>query len=66
MKRCTILLLVLAGCVNPHAQAELDTFRAVAPEYRAYVEADPQLGDMQRQIRLDTIETWRRRVGAER
>lgn len=62
MKKLVAVLLLCGGCVNPNAQAELDTFNAVAPEYRAYVEADPLLTPEGKQLRFDTIETWRRRT----
>lgn len=61
-----LIFLLCAACPNPHAQAELDTFQAIAPEYRGYVEGDPALTPEAKQLRYDTVETWRRRVGAER
>jgi len=64
MKKLAILLF-LCGCVNPNAQAELDTYNAIAPEYRAYVEADPTITEQQKELRYDTVETWRRRVEAK-
>lgn len=64
-------LLLLPACVLPPTQAELDTYNAVAPEYRAYVEADPSLdvadatGRTAKARRLDLLEAWRIRVGAK-
>ena len=68
MRRILTVLLLFAcvSCVNPHAPAELATFQAIAPEYSAYVEADPALTTEQKQLRLDTVETWRRRVEAQK
>jgi len=66
MKRTILILFLLGSCVNQSAQAELDTYNAIAPEYSAYVEADPALTAEQKQRRLDTVETWRRRVEVTR
>lgn len=54
--------LLFSGCVGPDPAA-LATYNAVAPEYRAYVEADASLTAEQKQSRFDTITTWRIRVG---
>lgn len=56
---------VLSGCVLPPTQAELATYNAVAPEHRAYVEADPKLDVTAKARRLDLLEAWRIRVGAK-
>ena len=66
MKRLKPLLLLclLPACVSPNTQAELETFNAIAPEYVLYVEGDANLTAEQKQLRYDTIETWRRRVEA--
>lgn len=64
MKRTRLLpFLLLAGCVLPPTEAERATFDAVAPEYRAYVEADATLAPDAKQRRLDTVQTWAIRVG---
>ena len=62
MRKAVCCLIFLGGCVNPSAQAEKATFEAIAPEYSAYVQADPNLSAEAKSIRLDTVETWRRRV----
>ena len=63
MKKLVVLLFVCGGCVSPNTQAELETFNAIAPEYTLYVEGDATLTAEQKQLRYDTVETWRRRIG---
>lgn len=58
-------LVATAGCVLPPSAAELHTYHAVAPEYRAYVEADPTLPPDAKQRRYDMLEAWRLRVGGD-
>ena len=58
-----LALLLLTGCALPPTQAELATYQAVAPEHRAYVENDQKLDVLQKQRRLDLLESWRIRVG---
>ena len=66
MKRCSyVLLLGLPSCVLPPTEAEIATYKAIAPAYAAYVKADPTLTPEQVANRLDTVETWRIRVGAK-
>jgi len=57
-----LFILLLGSCYTP-SQAEADTYRAIAPEYATYVQDDPKLDLLQKQRRLDLIETWRQRVG---
>lgn len=64
MKKLIILLALCGSCVSPDTAAEQATFDAVAPEYLTYVEADEALTEEQKQLRRDTIETWRRRLEA--
>jgi hypothetical protein len=63
------LALWSAGCATTldgaFAQADRATYDAVAPEYSAYVAADPKLDDEQRARRNRTVETWRLRVEDE-
>jgi len=71
-KRSLLLLLtvaccaVLPSCAPPqvYVTADRETFNAVAPEYRAYVEADANLSDVQKERRYRTIDTWQSRVEA--
>lgn len=58
------LVLAAPGCGTQAAYVAADraTWEAVAPEYRAYVEADPRLDDAQRARRRTTLETWARRI----
>lgn len=60
MKKALILLL-LAGCVGP-TDAEKATYDAIAPAHRLYVTNDANLTAMQKQARLDLLESWRIRV----
>jgi len=50
----------LCGCSAPASfvVAERATFRAVAPEYLEYVDADPKLNAKQKQSRRDTVAVW--------
>jgi len=66
MRKLAVALLLCGGCVSPNTQAELETFNAIAPEYVIYVESDPELTQEQKQLRYDTVETWRRRVEASK
>lgn len=64
----TSLLLSLAGCAafrlpSPdYVKADRATYEAVAPEYSAYVAADPLLDAEQIARRQRTVATWRRRL----
>lgn len=64
-KGALALFLFATACVLPPTQAELATYETVAPEHRAYVEADPRLDVTAKQRRLDLLEAWRIRVGAK-
>lgn len=51
----------VCGCATPEAafvRAERATYQAVAPEYVAYVEADPALSDEEKERRRRTVRTW--------
>lgn len=61
--KALLLLTALAMAACTSTPAEVATFNAVAPEYAAYVQADPNLQPAQKQARLDLIESWRLRVG---
>ena len=59
--------LLLASCGTPGAayvKADRETFNAVAPDFQVYVLADPLLSQEQKDRRLLTIETWRKRLEA--
>lgn len=59
------LLVLLASCASDaYVMADRATFDAVAPEYRAYVQADPALDEATKANRLRTIETWQERLEA--
>jgi hypothetical protein len=45
-----------------YVAADRATYEALAPEYAAYVAADPALADEQRARRTRTLETWRMRI----
>lgn len=59
-----VLLLLLGGCVGGATPAEVATYEAIAPDYSAYVQADPELSAEERERRMRTVESWRLRVGA--
>ena len=66
MKRCSyVLLLGLPSCFLPPTEADVLTYQAIAPEYAAYVKVDPKLTPEQVANRLDTVESWRIRVGVK-
>lgn len=64
-KGALALFLFATACVLPPTQAELATYNAVAPEHRAYVEADAKMDATAKARRLDLLEAWRIRVGAK-
>jgi len=67
MKRSLILCgLLAASCTptHPYTMADRETFNAIAPDYTRYVQADAQLSQAQRDLKLLTVETWRMRVEA--
>ncbi len=53
-------LLFLPGCSTQSAYvaADRETYEAIAPEYRAYVEADPKLTPKQKGRRERSVESW--------
>jgi hypothetical protein len=60
-----LLLSLLAGCQtvpDPYWNADRQTYEAVAPEYKAYVEADAGLPVEQKARRQRTLDTWKLRV----
>ena len=61
MRTTILLLLAFASCTA--TPAELATYDAIAPEYRAYVTADASLSVEQKQRRLDHLHAWAIRLG---
>ncbi len=55
------LLCLFASCTA--TPAELATYDAIAPEFAAYVQADPRLDAAAAQRRLDLVTAWGLRVG---
>lgn len=62
MKKILPLLLLCACESAPFAQSMKDTYDAVAPEYQAYVEADPKLGAEEKARRFRTLAQWKAAV----
>jgi hypothetical protein len=64
-----VLALSSSGCATTHddscARADRATYDAVAPEYAAYVAADPKLTAEQRDRRNRTVEMWKLRLEDE-
>lgn len=61
------LAVVCCSCAGPaeaYVQADRATYEAIAPEYRAYVEADEDLDEAQVQRRIDLLSTWEARIRA--
>jgi hypothetical protein len=61
----TVLLLAACG-TTPAAYIEADrnTFEAIAPEHRKYLEADESLSDTSRALRLAALDSWEMRLKA--
>jgi len=68
MHRKYLLLLIcflISGCGTLNAdyvRADRDTFNAIAPSFKKYVEADESLTDDQVRDRLLTLDTWNKRI----
>jgi len=63
-----IAFLFLSSCgmvQQNYVLADGATYDAIAPEYRAYVEADTRLDAEQKARRIRTIESWLLRVTTE-
>ena len=55
---CAVLVLGLSGCINTVFVNAVDRHTSVIlPEYRAYVQADPVLGETSKRIRLESADT---------
>lgn len=61
-KLLPFLLLLLAGCAGgpdpTFVTASRATYEAIAPEYAAYVKADPALDAEQKARRQRTLDRW--------
>ena len=66
----TFILLsatLCSGCANiekAYIEADAATYRAVAPEYAAYLREDETLDKAGRATRLDTLALWALRIRA--
>lgn len=57
--------LVLCGCgsiAKEYVSADRDTYEAVAPEYRAYIDTDSELTDAEKALRHATLDSWEYRI----
>lgn len=60
-----VLVFLLSGCQSVpkiYLRADRNTFNAVAPEYKEYIQNDTTLSEAQKELRFNTIETWDRRI----
>lgn len=62
-------LVLLTGCegisvADAYVQADQLTYDAIAPSYRAYVEADEKLDAPSKASRMRLLETWKLRIEA--
>lgn len=63
---CFVVVAMLPGCgsiAKEYVAADRQTYEAVAPEYRKYVEADAGLDDDAKKLRLATLDSWDYRIG---
>jgi|TARA_R100000329_G_scaffold44621_1_gene41671 hypothetical protein len=69
-KFCAVAALVLlTGCegisvADAYVKADRLTYDAIAPSYRAYVEADEKLDAPSKASRIRLLETWKLRIDA--
>ena len=58
-----LLVLSLTSCIgNEYVKADRDTFDALAPAHRAYVESDTKLSEEQKDRRYRLLESWKVRI----
>lgn len=62
-------LLLLSACeglsvADAYVEADRLTYEAIAPSYRAYVEADVSLDEFSKQSRYRLLQTWEQRIEA--
>ena len=73
MKRLAPLaacLLLLSSCnglsvAGAYLEADRLTYNAIAPKYKAYVEADATLDADTKRLRLNVLTTWNMRLEAQ-
>jgi predicted lipoprotein len=69
-KLCAVAALaLLTGCegisvADAYVKADRLTYDAIAPGYRAYVEADEKLDAASKQSRMRLLDTWKLRIEA--
>ncbi len=69
-KFCAVAAFVLlTGCegisvADAYVKADRLTYDAIAPSYRAYVEADEKLDAPSKASRIRLLETWKLRIDA--
>lgn len=62
---CAALVVVLSGCAGLNEQyvtSDRATYAAIAPEYVIYVMKDPKLDEDQKEIRLNTVLSWKAKL----
>lgn len=59
-----LTLASCAGVPRTYVDADRATYDAIAPEYSGYITDDESLSDGQKQIRIDTLESWDARISA--
>lgn len=64
-----VVLLALGACQAPTSrlqyEADQANYEAIAPEYLAYVNADPALDEPQKERRRRTVQDWATRLEAQ-
>jgi len=62
----SVAATLFAGCAvdKDWVRGSVLTYDAIAPEYSAYVKADPKLDEDGKTLRLLTLETWKKRNDA--
>lgn len=62
-----LIVLGVSGCTTPareYIEADRATFDAIAPEYREYVTGDDVLSEIEKDVRLHTLQSWDERIAA--
>lgn len=64
-------LALLSSCegmsvANAYVASDLATYQAIAPEYRAYVEADEKLDISSKTLRMHLLKSWEMRLEANK
>lgn len=58
-----VLIVAFAGCTSKRSSASF--YRAIAPEYSAYVQQDPSLTQEEKDRRHRTLDAWRATIAVE-